>query len=177
MLLKKLKNKNKKPPFEIGEVIVHPVHGIVKVQDIKEQTILGEVKLYYVLKPLVERLSEVMIPVDKIRNLGLRKAVNSKEIINIFKVIQEPPMDMGKVMTNWGAQYQKNLKMVQSGNIIQVCQVLKYLAERKKKRNLSKTDDDLYEKALKLVVSEVSHVLDLDSAEVEILLEFILENE
>lgn len=176
-MLKKIKSKKNTLPFKIGEVIVHPVHGIVKVEDIKEQNILGEIKLYYVLKPLVERLSEVMIPVNKINNLGLRKALNPEEIIKIFKILQSPPSDMGKIMTNWGAQYQKNLKMVQSGNIIQVCKVLKYLAERKKKRNLSKTDDDLYEKAFKLIVSEVSHVLSLDIDEITILLDFILENE
>ncbi|MDD5091275.1 MAG: CarD family transcriptional regulator [Candidatus Wallbacteria bacterium] len=164
-------------PFKTNEVIVHPVHGIVLVVGIKEQEILGEIKKYYVLKPLFERLSEVMIPVDRIKQLGVRKAVNSEEIIKIFRTLQAPPADLGAVMTNWGAQYQKNLKLVQSGDIIQVCNVLKYLAERRKKRNLSKTDDDLYDKAIVLVVSEISHVLDLDTSEIKILLEFILESE
>ncbi|MDD2716268.1 MAG: CarD family transcriptional regulator [Candidatus Wallbacteria bacterium] len=166
-----------KLPFKVNEVIVHPVHGIVLVKEIKEQEILGERKKYYVLKPLFERLSEVMIPVDRIQILGVRKAINSEEIIKIFQTIQESPQDFGTVMTNWGAQYQKNLKMVQSGDIISVCRILKYLAERRKKRHLSKTDDDLYDKALNLVVSEISHVLNLDSIEIRIMLEFVLDSE
>lgn len=166
----------KRYPFEINEVIVHPVHGIVAVKEIKKQEILGEIKNYYVLKPLVERLSEVMIPVDKIEILGIRKVMNSKEIINIFQKLQEEPEDLGELMTNWGTQYQKNLNMVQSGDISEVCKVLKYLAERRKKRQLSKTDDDLYDKAFLLVLSEISHVLELEKEEVSIILEFVLES-
>jgi len=166
----------KKYPFEINEVIVHPVHGIVAVKEIKKQEILGEIKNYYVLKPLVERLSEVMIPVDRIEMLGIRKVMKSKEIINIFHALQEGPEDLGELMTNWGTQYQKNLNMVQSGDISEVCKVLKYLAERRKKRELSKTDDDLYDKAFLLVLSEISHVLELEGEEVRIILEFVLES-
>jgi CarD family transcriptional regulator len=168
--------KKKKYPFEVNEVIVHPVHGIVKVKEIKEQEILGEIKKYFVLKPLVERLSEVMIPVDRVEVLGIRKVINSKEIIEIFKALQREPENLGELMTNWGTQYQKNLNMVQSGDISEVCKVLKYLAERRKKRQLSKTDDDLYDKAFMLVLSEVSHVLELDNEEVKIILEFVLES-
>ena len=166
----------KKYPFEINEVIVHPVHGIVEVKEIKEQEILGEIKKYFVLKPLVERLSEVMIPVDRIETLGVRKVLNSKEIIDIFRELQKEPEDFGKLMTNWGTQYQKNLNMVQSGDISEVCKVLKYLAERRKKRQLSKTDDDLFDKAFMLVLSEVSHVLDLEKEEVRIILDFVLDS-
>ncbi len=49
--------------FQIGDQIVHPMHGAGVVDDIVERTVDGAVRKYYSLKLPVGNM-KVMIPVD-----------------------------------------------------------------------------------------------------------------
>ena len=74
--------------FNIGDLIIYSAHGICKIDDICEKTVLGVTRPYYVLHP-IENKSELIIstPVhnDKVVMLELVDKVEAIEILESFK--------------------------------------------------------------------------------------------
>ena len=72
--------------FEKGETVVYGASGICVVEDIREESfgdLKGEVKEYYILRPLKESSSTLFVPVD-----------NKKLTDKIKRVLTENELDL-----------------------------------------------------------------------------------
>lgn len=58
--------------MQIGDKVVYPMHGAGVIESMETREIMGEEKLYYVLKLPMGNMT-VMIPVDNVENIGLRE--------------------------------------------------------------------------------------------------------
>ena len=149
--------------FKIGDKVVYPNHGIAIVENIYERAVGDQAMEFYQLR-ISSNNSLVMIPVDGILQVGLRKIISDKEVNKLYRVLQN-----GEVLQydNWMGRYRENLEKMQSGSIFQVAEVLKNLFYLSNQKDLSYREKKMFSKARYLIVSELMEVQDMTEQDVE----------
>jgi CarD family transcriptional regulator len=149
--------------FKIGDKVVYPNHGIAIVENIYERSVGEQAMEFYQLR-ISSNNSLVMIPVDGIRQVGLRKIISDKEVNKLYRILQN-----GEVLQydNWMGRYRENLEKMQSGSIFQVAEVLKNLFYLSNQKDLSYREKKMFSKARYLIVSELMEVQELTEQDVE----------
>jgi CarD family transcriptional regulator len=142
-----------------GDKVVYPNHGLAVVETVNESD-LGE---FYQLR-IVSNNSLIMIPMDGIDTVGLRKIINSREVTKLYRILQN---GLVEEYDNWMGRYRENLEKMQSGSIFQVAEVLKNLFYLSNKKDLSYREKKMFTKARYLIVSELMEVQELAEPEVE----------
>ena len=61
--------------LHVGDRVVYPMHGAGIISGIEECEVMGESKLYYILKMPLGNM-KVMIPTDNVDNIGLRDVIS-----------------------------------------------------------------------------------------------------
>ena len=150
--------------FKIGDKVVYPNHGIAVVENIYERAVGEQASQQFYQLRISSNNSMVMIPVDGIRQVGLRKIISDKEVNKLYRILQN-----GEVLQydNWMGRYRENLEKMQSGSIFQVAEVLKNLFYLSNQKDLSYREKKMFSKARYLIVSELMEVQELNEQDVE----------
>lgn len=137
--------------FEIGEKVVYPMHGAGIIEKIEEKEILGEIKSYYILQIPYGRM-QVMVPVDKCQEAGLRPIISKKEMEEVLKVLgaKSTPMD-----DNWNRRLRDNSEKLKSGDPKQVAEVIRNLVRIEREKKLSAGEKKLLGTARQILSSEM----------------------
>ncbi len=149
--------------FKIGERVFYPYHGAGEIQGVEEKEILGEKRIYYIIRfPLTE--TTIMVPSDNTKELGLRDIAKSKDIKKCLEVISSHDSDIDE---DWKIRYKKHQDMLKSGTIVEVSRVIKNLFNRNQVKELSTTEKKLYNTALNMLVSEIALSIGKNQEEVK----------
>ena len=149
--------------FNIGDKVVYPMHGAGIIEAIEEKEILGERQKYYVVRMPIGDM-KVMIPLDNIKEIGVREVAGAEEIDEVLNILHGEKSAMS---TNWNRRYRANMEKIKSGNIFQIAEVVRNLALREKEKGLSTGERKMLENAKHILVSEI--VLSKDIKEDEAL--------
>lgn len=144
--------------FQIGDKIVHPMHGAGVIDSIVQKKVNGVVREYYILKlPLNGML--VMIPTENSEEIGVRRIVEGEEADRVIAAI--PGMDV-EMDPNWNRRYRENMLRLKSGDLLEVARVVKGLVRRDGERGLSTGERKMLHSAKQILISEI--VLSQDSS-------------
>ena len=91
--------------MQIGDKVVYPMHGAGVIESMETREIMGEEKLYYVLKLPMGNMT-VMIPVDNVENIGLREISSPQQVEKVKEVLKEKPV---KTQGSWNKRFHANL--------------------------------------------------------------------
>ena len=141
--------------FQIGDKVIYPNHGLGVVQGIETKTILGTTCGFYHLR-MVANETTVLVPVDNVDGVGLRRAIGGGEIERLFFLLGDGKIDNHQ---NWKGRFKDNSDRMRTGSIYDVVEVLKSLTFLAKSKNLSFREKRMLDRARFLVVSEISEVL------------------
>lgn len=141
---------NKK--LKLGDHVVYPMHGVGKVSDIASTTILGKEVESYTIQLLNNQMN-VIVPVDKVQETGLRQIIQKKEVPKILKLLEE---GYDEEFEEWKARYQHNLEKLKTGSIISAAEVTRNLYKRANGKKLSIMEKKLYEVAYHMLVNEIA---------------------
>ena len=119
--------------FKVGEKVVYPNHGIAVVENINDRSVGDRTMQFYQLR-LCSNNSLVMIPREGLAHVGLRKVINDKEVLKLYRVLQNGSV---REYDNWMGRYRENLERMQSGSIFEVAEVLKNLFFLSNQKDLS----------------------------------------
>lgn len=147
--------------FSVGDKIVYPTHGAGVVKNIKQEKILGETKSYYVLYMPVGEL-KLMVPVDSVSELGMRKIIDEEEVFQVLQVLAE---EEGKLSSNWNRRYRANMEKIKTGDINEVAVVARDLYSRDREKGLSTGEKKMLEQAISIVVSELALATETEEEE------------
>lgn len=151
------------PNFNIGDKIVHPMHGAGVIDSIKIQNVGGEDKQYYVLKmPVMGML--VMIPVGGTREIGVRAVVDSETAEDLIHSLGALEIDANP---NWNRRYRENMLRIKSGDLSEVARVVKSLMARDRQRGLSTGERKMLHSAKQILISEIVLAQSAEYADVE----------
>ena len=153
--------------FQIGDRIVHPLHGAGVIEDIVERTIDGAPQQYYAMRPMLGD-TQLFIPVDACGKLGVRPVCSRDEAEQLLQRLDRVTRSEEK---GWNQRYRENMLHIRSGNLSEVAQVIKSLAARDRERGLSTGEKIMLVSARQILASELSVALDRPLAAVEQIIE------
>lgn len=140
--------------FQIGDLIVHPMHGAGIIDDVVQEKVAGTTKEYYVFKMPVGGLT-LKIPTANCQAIGIRAIISPTEAEAFFDGI---PFLEVEASTNWNKRYQENLLRLKSGNLNEVARVVKGLMRRESRRGLSTGERKMLHSAKQIIISEIALV-------------------
>lgn len=137
--------------FQVGDKIVHPMHGAGVVDEIINQKVNGVTREYYLLKlPLGGMI--VMIPTENSSEIGMRAIVDPLEAAQVMSELPDIQVDM---IQNWNHRYRENMLRLKSGDLREVARVVKGLTIRDGNRGLSTGERKMLHSAKQILLSEL----------------------
>ncbi|WP_310618766.1 CarD family transcriptional regulator [Flexibacterium corallicola] len=140
--------------FKTGEHIIYPSHGVGMVTAIEEQNVAG-----YSLELLVIEFEQdkmtLRVPVAKIASVGMRKLSDAAVVKKAFETIKGKPRVK---RTMWSRRAQEYEAKINSGDLIQISEVVRDLYRSDTQPEQSYSERQLYEAALDRVAREIAAV-------------------
>lgn len=137
--------------FQVGDKIVHPMHGAGVIDSIVQKKVNGVVRDYYILKLPVGGML-VMIPTANSEEIGVRPVIKGEEADKVIAAI--PDIQVEKV-SNWNRRYRENMLRIKSGDLMEVARVVKGLMLRDEDRGLSTGERKMLHSAKQILISEI----------------------
>lgn len=137
--------------YQIGDKVVHPMHGAGVIDSIVQRKVNGEVRDYYLLN-LYNGNMMVMIPTDNTSEIGVRPVVSGQEAKQLIQDMENLQVDMTQ---NWNRRYRENMSRIKSGDLLEVARVVKGLSFRDHQRGLSTGERKMLHAAKQILISEL----------------------
>ncbi len=137
--------------YQVGDKVVHPMHGAGIIDSIVQRKVNGVVKDYYLLN-LFDGNMMVMIPTDNTSEIGVRPVVSGQEASKLLQAMENIQVDMTQ---NWNRRYRENMSRIKSGNLLEVARVVKGLTSRDHDRGLSTGERKMLHTARQILISEL----------------------
>ena len=149
--------------FQVGDKIVHPMHGAGVVDSIVSKKVDGVSRDYYNMKLPVGGML-VMIPVQTCAEIGVRAIISAEEAERVIAAIPNVEIDM---ISNWNQRYRENMLRLKSGDLLEVAKVVKGLVHRDGERGLSTGERKMLYSARQILISELVLAEDCTYEEME----------
>jgi CarD family transcriptional regulator len=149
--------------FQITQKVVYPSQGVGKIIEILDKQFNSETLTYYKIYLEVTDMI-IMVPVDKVEELGIRAIVQPSEAQQALDMIGE---NIDPVTTDWKLRYQMNLDLLKKGTVADIATIVRSLYHRSKVKELPVLERKLYDSAKKLLEDEISYALNMPAKEVE----------
>lgn len=140
--------------FRSGDYVVYPAHGVGTIEGIETQTIAGMTVTLYAITFEKDRM-RLKIPVQKAQTAGLRKLSSGDRLKDALKTLQ------GKAKikrTMWSRRAQEYEAKINSGDPVQIAEVLRDLRRPKDDTEQSYSERQIYQSALERLAREVAAV-------------------
>ena len=149
--------------FQIGDKVVHPMHGAGIIDSIVDERINGKTQAYYVFRMPVNGLV-LKIPTANSNAVGLRAVVDADYADQVIDALSGLQID---VTSNWNRRYRENLERLKSGDLYEVARVIKCLTIRDSQRGLSTGERKMLHSAKQIFISEIVLAKDLPYGVIE----------
>lgn len=159
--------------FKIGDNAVYPSHGVGVVRGIQEKDLGGRKKYFYVLQ-LLENGSTILIPTDKVKDVGLRSIIAKKDVSKIYRILKATEVAVDN--QTWNRRYREYMEKIKTGSVYEIAEVLRDLYRLKTEKDLSFGERKMLDTAKTLLVKELSLAQQIKEEIVENELREIFEN-
>lgn len=148
--------------MKIGDRIVYPMHGAGEIVGIEENEVGGVAKSYYILKVPLSN-SKLMLPVDKVSEMGLREIADKSKVKEIEKVL----CDKSEVLQgSWNKRYHANLDRMKTGDILEVAAIARNLSRQTLIKKVSTGEQRLLDSARQVLISELMYIMNKSAEEI-----------
>ena len=155
-MVKSKKTSNAK--FNKGDNVVYPSYGPGKILAIKKEIIDGK-RIQVLIISINERVI-LRIPVEKIKDLGLRKLSTANRLKDAMAVLKSKSRKRKKTM--WSRRAQEYEAKILSGNLVSIAEVLKELYKKDSFDEASFSEKQIYASALDRLARELAAMKKLD---------------
>jgi CarD family transcriptional regulator len=142
--------KKKDVPFNAGDYVVYPTHGVGKVMGVETTEISGTELELIVIKFDKDRMT-LRVPVSKANNAGLRKLSTKKVMENALSTLK------GKARakkTMWSRRAQEYEAKINSGDPVSIAEVVRDLYRGEDQGEQSYSERQMYQAALQRLARE-----------------------
>lgn len=138
---------------EIGQFLIHNVHGLGVLESVEEQQIGGRTTSFAVMS-----FGKMRVLVNRDRSAGiLRSPVSRVETERILAYLAQP-LEAPLAYANPGVLHRSRAAGLRSGDLFQVCDVVRDLAARSRNRKLAPRDAEMMSGARARIIRELAHV-------------------
>jgi CarD family transcriptional regulator len=140
--------------FKTGEAVVYPTHGVGRIKSIEVQEVAGFKLELFVIFFEKDKMT-LRVPVAKAPTVGMRKL---SETAIITKALETVTGRARIKRTMWSRRAQEYEAKINSGDLIQIAEVVRDLYRSEAQPEQSYSERQLYEAALDRLVREVAAV-------------------
>jgi CarD family transcriptional regulator len=163
--------------FTIGDKVVYPGRGPCLIGGIIQKVVCGTSTSFYRLALLDDSKAELFVPVDNLRDLHMRTLLDRSEIPKLLghlKTRAGVPKDLGTAK-NWRQRELDNLKLFRSGSIFDLAHMIESLTQLSGTKTLASHDRETLYRARKLLICEISEVMNESKTAAEARIDNVLE--
>lgn len=150
--------------FKVGDKAVYPAHGVGVIKRIESRRI-GEVNQDFYVLQILSSGATLMVPTSGCERAGMRNLISDDEISKVYAILRSP----GKVShTTWNRRFRDFNDKLRTGSVGDIAEVLRDLCSLRGDKDLSYGEKKMMDKALAMLVAEISAAAGRDISEVEI---------
>ncbi|MBY0337652.1 MAG: CarD family transcriptional regulator [Acetobacteraceae bacterium] len=150
-----------KVELKAGDHVVYPTHGVGTVQGIETMEAAG-MQLQVVVVTFDENRMTLRVPLAKVSSAGLRKLFTPKE----FEQAIETLKGRARIKrTMWSRRAQEYEAKINSGDPIQIAEVVRDLQRNAGQPDQSFSERQIYEQALDRLAAEYAAIEKIDKAD------------
>ena len=147
--------------YKTGEFVVYPAHGVGQIVEIEEQEIAGTKLELFVIDFQKDKM-KLRVPTAKIESVNMRKLADDATVERALKTVQ----GRARVKrTMWSRRAQEYDAKINSGDLIQIAEVVRDLFRSDTQPEQSYSERQLYEAALERMAREIAAVKKLTETE------------
>ena len=153
--------------YKVGDKVVYPHHGagtVVRKEERDERE--------YLTIQIIHNDMTVMIPSDSADRAGLRKVIGEETVEEVLGVLGG---DGTKMPKNWNRRFKHNRDKMKTGDIFELAEVVRNLAQRDQEKGLSTGEKQMFSKAKRILASELMYAKGMEEEEAREFLEEVLE--
>jgi len=156
--------------LETGDRVVYPNQGVCRVAGLEQKDIAGQ-RLEFVKMTREEDGASVLVPLQKVPTIGLRRVASADQIEGVFHYLgasyDDPELD-------WKVRHRDNVERLIAGGVLGVAEVVKGLHSLARLRPLPAKERELYDSSRHLLVSEVAVSLGIPATIAEDYIDYAL---
>ena len=156
--------------MNIGDIVFYPMHGAGVIDGIENTEVAGIEKSYYILKLPMGNL-KLMLPIDRIDQLGLRDVIGKAKIDEVETVLRSRPEH---TQGSWNKRFQAILDRMKSGDILDVAAVARNLSMQYRSRKISSGEKRLMDLSRQILISELVYACEKSPEEVTVWIDNIM---
>jgi CarD family transcriptional regulator len=149
--------------FDVGDKVVHPIHGAGLVMGIKKQDLLEQYHRYYVIDLAVDDRT-LMIPVSNAEEIGLRSISQQAALSQVWHTLGAAAK---RLLDDYRERQERIQEKLKTGDVIRVAEVIRDLSALKREDHLTSFDTRLLERAQQFLACEVALVEGVQISEAE----------
>ena len=165
-------SKKKNLEFKIGETVVYPKHGVGEIIKVESMEISSIKTQFYVVKMEQSKLT-IRVPLDKQKEVGLRKISSKKIIEEVFNILKLKPK-IRRIM--WSRRAQEYEAKIYSGDPVRISEVVRDLFRKNTQSEQSYSERQMFQVAIERLAREVAAVEKTDYFQSTEKIESILNN-
>jgi len=150
--------------FQKGEKVMYPQFGLGTVSEVTEKQVNGSNLAFYRLEFTVKQM-EILVPVQRARENGLRRVMSRKEVKELVKYLTHAPN--GAKSQQWHRWRKKTLEQLKSGDPIEIANIYCYLCSLESSKGLSFTERKILTQVERMLVAEIAVALRVTEAHAE----------
>jgi len=148
--------------LKIGDKFVYPMHGAGEITEIEENEVGGVKNSYYIMRLPVGDM-KLMLPVDKVEEVGLRSLIEPAKVNEVASVLQD---ESEPLQGSWNKRYHTNLERLKTGNIFDAAIVARNLTRQNSKKKVSSGEKKLLDLSRQILITELVYVCDKSPEEI-----------
>jgi len=106
-------------PFEIGDKVVYPNHGVGIIEKISNRLVAGKFERFYLLRICSNDIL-VMVPTANAGDVGLRKIIERKDVDQLITYLTNSDFFSAR---DWKDRFKENSERMRSGSVFHVAEV------------------------------------------------------
>jgi len=147
-------NKKNNQNYKIGEIVVYPKHGVGEIKSI-ETIEISKIKTKCYLIKMEQAKLMIRVPLDKQKEVGLRKISSKKKIEEIFNILKQKAK-VRKIM--WSRRAQEYDSKIHSGEPEKISEVVRDLFRKNSQPEQSYSERQMFQIALERLAREVAAI-------------------
>ncbi len=143
--------------FKVGDKVVYPSQGAGKIDEVTTRQVLGEEHEYLKIV-FIRGDMEVLVPLKKGQEVGLRLCIGDAEVAQIMTTIERADLSLPD---QWPPRYRAEQDILAQANPYELAKLIGVLAIRDLEKGLAATEREVFESAKDMLSSELAVVQEL----------------
>ena len=139
----------------VGELVVYPGQGVARIEAFRSQEIAGH-KLDVLVLSMLEDESRILIPSEKVEDVGLRGVMGRRDAAKIWQILGTRPRRRRRTGITWSRQFREYQDKLKTGEVFLIAEVLRDLMRLQREKELSFGERRVLDSARSLLVQELA---------------------